>query len=179
MEQSIWTFSNALSFVRLLLAIPIAFLLMPNDSACNVYAALLMIVAAITDLFDGMLARKLNQVTDFGKIIDPIADKIIVGVVSVILAGQGKIPIWFLVIVLLRDIVIFLGGMYVRKSKGIILQSNWTGKWAVTTVALYVLIVVFDIQTIPWLKEVFLVASTLMLALSFALYTRRFLSVVS
>ena len=177
MRQGIWTLSNALSFVRLLLAIPISLLLIRNEPASNVYAALLMVTAAVTDLFDGMLARMLNEVTEFGKIIDPLADKISVGIITIILAVQNKLPVWFLASVLVRDAIIFLGGVYIRRAKGIILQSNWTGKWAVTTVALFVLVVVLDLESVLWLKEVLLMASTIMLVISFVLYLKRFLQI--
>ncbi len=88
-----WTISNGLSFLRILLVIPIAVLLLQPEHRMLVVGLLLF--AALTDLFDGYLARMLNEVSDFGKIIDPLADKIAVGVVCLILMVQGKVPLWF------------------------------------------------------------------------------------
>src|ERR1700690_1959797 len=142
MDQRIWTISNGLSFLRILLVIPIAILL--YQPADRMIAAGLVVFAALTDLFDGYLARKLNEVSEFGKIIDPLADKIAIAVVCLILTMQGKIPLWFFLIAIVRDIGIFLGGFYVRHKRGVILQSNTIGKWAVTSVAIFVLISIVD-----------------------------------
>jgi len=177
MNQRIWTFSNALSMVRVLLVIPIVVLLLNDDPASRVYAAALLIIAAITDLFDGMLARRMHQVTDMGRIVDPLADKIAVGAVAVVLATQGKLPLWYLALVLMRDAIIFAGGVYVRKTRRIILQSNMVGKWTVTAIALYVLLAVLEWKEVSWLQQGVLLMSTVMIIVSFVLYFRRFLEV--
>ncbi|MBI1803444.1 MAG: CDP-alcohol phosphatidyltransferase family protein [Ignavibacteriae bacterium] len=178
MEERIWTFSNALSIVRVLLVVPIAVFLLNNDSTNRIYAAGLILIAALTDLFDGILARNLDQVTEFGKILDPLADKIAVGAVTLILALQTKLPMWYLIMVILRDLLIFLGGLYVTNTKRTVLQSNQAGKWAVTTVAFYLLLVVIDRQEMSVVTDGFLVISSAMLLLSFVLYLKRFLGIV-
>src|SRR5882762_5953351 len=131
MRRSVWTVSNVLSFIRVLLVIPIAILLTGDDPFSRFAAAGLIVLAASTDFLDGLLARKLHQETDLGKTIDPLADKLGVGLLAFVLTQQGKLPIWFLVLVLLRDGAIFLGAAYVRRLKVLVLQSNEAGKWGV------------------------------------------------
>ena len=172
MAHRIWTISNGLSFFRILLVIPIAVLLYQPES--RMLVAGLIVVAALTDLFDGYLARMLNEVSDFGKIIDPLADKIAVAVVCLILTVQGKVPLWFFLVAIVRDMLIFLGGLYIRRKRGMTLQSNWTGKWAVTSVAFFILISIIDEPSLLVVKEVLMIVSTCMLFVSFWLYGKRF-----
>jgi CDP-diacylglycerol--glycerol-3-phosphate 3-phosphatidyltransferase len=174
MRGSIWTISNMLSLSRVLLVIPIAKLLMAGDPASRMFAVVLAVAATLTDFFDGLIARKLNQVTNFGKIVDPIADKIAVGVVVCILTLQGRIPLWFLLIVLVRDAAILLGGLLVRKAKGVVLQSNAAGKWAVTFVAALIVFRMLGLPGLEWVSGLLLGGATALLALSSVLYVRRF-----
>jgi CDP-diacylglycerol--glycerol-3-phosphate 3-phosphatidyltransferase len=166
-----------LSLARLLLAVPIAMVLAEEEPGSRFLAAGLILLAILTDFFDGLIARKLNQVTEFGKIIDPLADKIAVGVVAWVLAAKGKLPVWFLVSVLGRDGLILLGGIYLRRARGVVLQSNETGKWAVTCLAALILFTILELPEALWINRFLLAASTGLLVLSFGLYLRRFLEV--
>jgi len=177
MSERLWTISNGLSVLRLLLVVPIVYVLQ-TETSCNCYAGALIVIAILTDLFDGMLARKLNQVTEFGKIIDPLADKIAVMVVAYVLVQQGRIPLWFFLAAATRDILILLGGMYVKKSKGIVLQSNLIGKWAVTVISFYILLIVIDSTDLYSMTQIFLILSTLMLVASFVAYVKRFTEIL-
>jgi CDP-diacylglycerol--glycerol-3-phosphate 3-phosphatidyltransferase len=175
----IWTISNLLSILRIILIIPIITIMLHDDPSNRWIIISLMIIAAFTDLLDGMLARKMNQVTEFGKIIDPIADKVAIGCICIILATQGKIPSWFFILILMRDILILAGGIYIKKIKNIILQSNTIGKWAVAVVAMFIILSLIDVSEVLWLKPLFLVASVFMLTLSFVFYSVRFLKVLN
>ena len=175
MGQRIWTISNGLSFLRILLVILIAILLYQPGG--RMIAVVLVVFAALTDLFDGYLARKLNEVSEFGKIIDPLADKIAVAVVCLILTIQGKVPLWFFLVAIIRDIMIFLGGLYVRNKKGITLQSNTLGKWAVTSVAMFILVSMIDEPSLSVVREWLMIISTCMLFFSFWFYSKRFFEV--
>ncbi len=175
MAHRIWTISNGLSFLRMLLVIPIAVLLLQPEH--RMLVAGLLLFAALTDLLDGYLARIMNEVSEFGKIIDPLADKIAVGVVCLILMVQGKVPFWFFLVAIVRDVLIFLGGLYIRRKRGITLQSNMFGKWTVTSVAFFVLISVVDEPSLLVVKNVLMIVSTFMLFVSFWLYGKRFFKV--
>ena len=178
MVERIWTFSNILSITRVLLVLPIAYLLIDDQPSNKQYIIGLIIVAASTDFLDGILARKLHQVTELGKVLDPVADKIAVIVVCCVLTLQEKIPLWFFIAAAMRDVLIFIGGIYVKKAKGVVLQSNVLGKWTVGIVSLLILTVILDVSEILWLKQGLLALSTLMLVASFVLYLKRYLEVM-
>ena len=175
MGKGLWTFSNGLSLLRILLAIPIVLSLESSAPEARLIALGLILVAAATDLLDGWLARRLHQVSDMGKILDPLADKIIVAVVIVTLVLLDAVPVWFCILVILRDMIIFAGGIHIRISKGVLLQSNWTGKWAVSSVALYIFMVVADRKELLLVQNIMLIVSVIMLSLSFVFYLRRYL----
>jgi CDP-diacylglycerol--glycerol-3-phosphate 3-phosphatidyltransferase len=178
MNRSVWTISNVLSVVRILLVVPISMLLWSGGEGERIWAVGLIIAGAATDLADGWLARKLNQVSDFGKIIDPLADKIAIGAICAILALRELIPFWFILLVLGRDVLILIGGIYVRRSSGVILQSNYPGKWAAAIIASYILIAVAAPGSdLIFLKYIFQLLSVLMMGISFTLYLSRFVSV--
>lgn len=101
--------------------------------------AIICIAATLSDVLDGYFARKFNQVSEYGKIFDPLADKLFVGAMAVILALQDAIPLWFFSGVIIRDIVIFTGGIYVKGKKGVVLPSNYVGKISVVFIALSLL----------------------------------------
>jgi CDP-diacylglycerol--glycerol-3-phosphate 3-phosphatidyltransferase len=179
MSNRIWTISNALSVLRVLLVVPIVLLFGSSDSNARGYAVGCIILAALTDLLDGWLARKLNQVSEVGKVIDPLADKIAVGAIVTTLMLRTDIPVWYFILVVTRDIVIFAGGIYVQRSRKVMLQSNVTGKWAVSAVAVYILLVALGGEELSLAREFFLVISAGMLLFSFALYLRRFLVIIN
>jgi CDP-diacylglycerol--glycerol-3-phosphate 3-phosphatidyltransferase len=179
MRERIWTVSNMLSMLRVVLVIPVGYLLLHENPQYHIYALIVIVVASLTDLFDGMIARKLNQVTEFGKIIDPVADKISVACIVGILVYQEKIPLWFLLLVLARDIVIFFCGAYLKEKKGIVPMSILAGKWAVAFIAMLVAVTVLDIGSLFFLKEILIAVSTIFILYSSALYAVRFRKMVT
>jgi CDP-diacylglycerol--glycerol-3-phosphate 3-phosphatidyltransferase len=133
----------------------------------------LILIAVATDFMDGFVARRLHQVTDFGKILDPIADKICIGVYALLMIWTGDIPVWFVVLVLLRDLLIFSGALYIRLKKKIVPQSNWPGKIAVSLIALVLFLGTIQIES---LKNIFAFAlwlTVLMMIWSLFDYARR------
>lgn len=139
--------SNYLSILRLILAIPLWYLLDYLDNPdTRVIIIIVCLFAAVTDILDGYLARKYNQVTEFGKIIDPLADKITVGVVIIKLFILSEIPFYYFIMILGRDILIFLGGIFVTKRIGRVLPSNILGKLTVVVISLLILLIVAGIS---------------------------------
>ncbi len=177
MDGSVWTSSNLLSLSRAVLAVPIGWLLLSDTGTSRWIAAGLIVVAAATDFLDGFLARRLLQVTDLGRIIDPAADKFAAGVVALILTVEGRLPLWFLVGVIARDGLILAGGAYIRKSRGVVLQSNWPGKTAMGILALLIFLVVLDLPALQLYAAVLLYVSAGLLMISFVIYTLRFVEV--
>ncbi|MEE9225737.1 MAG: CDP-alcohol phosphatidyltransferase family protein [Bacteroidota bacterium] len=173
-----WTISNFMSISRVLLLIPIVVFLLDDSPAGRYWAILFMAIAALTDFFDGYVARRLNQVTELGKVIDPLADKIVVGVIVVILVGLGKLPFWFAVAVVIRDMLIFLGGLYIARRKGKILESNQPGKWAALVIVVTGVFATLGARRFELLLDVLIGLSMLMLLISFGLYVKRFVEVL-
>lgn len=169
----IWTISNMLSMLRGVLVIPMSFALWYHHS---VAVAVVCIAASISDILDGYFARKLNQISETGKIIDPLADKLFVGAMAVVLAVQGAIPLWFFGSVILRDIVIFTGGIFVKRKKGIILPSNYVGKISVVFIALTLLG-----AALQWgrISEYLMWISLLAMIISLGGYTVRFFTIMN
>lgn len=146
---------------------------MLSDSPnATLWGIVILALAALTDKFDGVLARKLNEVTEWGKILDPIADKIGIGVVAMVLVKLNLIPLWFVVGMIARDGLILAGGMYLKKSKGVVQQSNQLGKWTIGVIALTMFCAMFRWSVAT---EVCILLSVAMLAGSLILYIQRFI----
>ena len=108
------------------------------------FMELIFIVASITDKLDGYIARSRNQVTTFGKFLDPLADKILVLTAMVLLVELGKIPAWIPIIVLAREFIVS-GYRLVAVEKGgqVIAASIW-GKLKTVTQMIAIILVMFD-----------------------------------
>jgi cardiolipin synthase (CMP-forming) len=168
-----FTVSNLLSASRIFLVVPMGYCLVLDFPYHRLWTAGIIIVAVTTDFLDGFLARKLHQVTDFGKIMDPLADKIGIGIYAVLMAWTGDVPLWFVIFVLLRDFLIFSGGLYIQFKKNIVPQSNWPGKIAVALVALVFFLATIQESALSKLFTYTLWASIVMMLLSLASYAQR------
>ena len=87
----------------------------------------LFIIASLTDYIDGMIARKYHQVSDFGKFLDPLADKLLVIAAMVMFCQSGSFPAWALMIVLTREFAV-TGLRLVAVGKGKVIAAGWSGK---------------------------------------------------
>ena len=127
---NVWTIPNVLTMIRIVL-IPVfvaVFFSTPHDQD-KIAALVIFAVASITDMFDGMLARKLNQITDFGKLFDPLADKVMVVTAMVCQAVIGVFPWIAIIIVGVKELIMMLGGIFML-SKNVVVYSNYVGKTA-------------------------------------------------
>ncbi len=133
---------NKLSILRVLL-IPVIVLLMSLTPAWCMYAAAsCFIVAALTDFLDGYLARKNNWVTDFGKFIDPVADKLLVLSTFVMLIHQNLMPAWAVVIILARELSVD-GLRLVAMTKNQVIAAGPLGKIKTFSQMIYILYLMF------------------------------------
>ncbi|MBI5021062.1 MAG: CDP-diacylglycerol--glycerol-3-phosphate 3-phosphatidyltransferase [Ignavibacteriales bacterium] len=178
MTRKIWTVSNLLSISRILFVLPAAYLIFADAKSFNWEIVSLILIAAITDYLDGFFARRFNQVTELGKILDPVADKVAIAILSVALVLSGRLSIWFCAIVILRDIAIMLGSVRIMKIKKITIQSNWIGKWTVTVIALYLLSTIIFVDNMYGVLSALQVISLVMIIISFISYLTRYLSEV-
>jgi CDP-diacylglycerol--glycerol-3-phosphate 3-phosphatidyltransferase len=147
--ESWWTISNFLSFLRVLLLIPILFFLHQNTWTDNFIALGFMLLAAATDWFDGFFARRFHQQSDFGRIMDPLSDKICVGGIALYLTLYRDFPKWFLILILARDFTILIFGLFMTVRVKVP-ESNWPGKVAVTAMAIVLIVFAFDVTPVKW-----------------------------
>ncbi len=140
MFKEILLIPNILSFIRVMLLFPVCYLLLNKGNENTVFLVILIICMFVTDLLDGFLARKLKQVSELGKTIDPLSDKICLITISFILVIQGRLPVWFVSIVIIRDLLILIFGLYLKKKKKLTLMSNYPGKIAALTIGIVLLI---------------------------------------
>lgn len=165
--KKIYTVSNFISFIRILLAIPIFIFVSKINSieGARYYLLSLYTFAYLTDIADGYFARKFNEITELGKIIDPLADKILVILVVLYLYYYEIIPAIYFWIIILRDIIIFTGGIFVSKKIGVVLPSNYLGKITVLSIGFFIIIVTLGVDKNNLFYMVFYYGSLL---LSFA-----------
>jgi len=165
-----WTIPNVLSLLRLVLAFPLAYLVLTRGPLSWVIT--LALLAIVTDWFDGWVARWSHTVSEWGKVLDPLADKVTAGLVSMALVVRGDLPFWFFVFVVLRDALIVLGGMLLAHRTRRVYMSLWIGKVAVTVLALTILAALLGAD--PPVFRFLLWASVVLLSYSFVRYVIRF-----
>ncbi|MFC1595390.1 CDP-alcohol phosphatidyltransferase family protein [Gemmatimonadota bacterium] len=174
-KERIYTLANFLSFSRLLLLPFVVLCLLANTHAYDRLALALLLLAGLTDYFDGIAARRRDEVSQLGKILDPVADKLFIGVLGLVLVFLRGLPLWFVGLFVLRDLLILTAAYLLFLNRDIVLTSNWLGK--VTTFVLLATIVVY---TINWhlmeLPFVYL-AGALVIASSF-IYARKFINIL-
>ena len=119
---------NKLSVARVLCIPAIVTLLHFPSDTCRIIAAILFIIGCLTDFLDGKIARKRNLVTDFGKFIDPVADKLLVLTTLIMLVYLKMMPAWIVIIILCRELAVD-GLRMVAVTKGNVIAAGPLGKW--------------------------------------------------
>ena len=158
------TTASKITLVRVFL-IPLlmaAMYLSKGISGVWMYIALfLFILGSITDYIDGQIARKCNQVSDFGKFLDPLADKLLTIAVMTMFCEWGRFPAWALMIVLTREFAV-TGLRLVAVGKGTVIAAGWSGKvkTASTMVGLCVLMVFPQNGILIWLVTAVIILTT-------------------
>jgi len=134
-KKSPFTVSNFLSFFRILLVFPTVYIISIGDNQLIYYIAF---IAMLSDWLDGFLARRLNQITDLGKILDPVGDKVLIAATVIALYYYQGFPLWLMLVIVLRDIGILIGAFFIYDKNKQVTSSNWPGKISVTFIAVMV-----------------------------------------
>ena len=137
-SSRIFTVANAVSVVRLM-AIPVFLWLVIEDRL--LIAFVLLVVAVLSDFVDGMIARRMNEITKLGQFLDPFADRLFIAATVIALAIQDVVPWWFVIAVMLRDALLGIGGVVMARYGAATLPVKWWGK--VATFAMLVVLPLF------------------------------------
>ncbi len=172
--KEIYTKSNLISLLRLFLVIPF-WILLDNFSnpTARYFTFGLCLFAAATDMLDGYLARKFNEVTELGKIVDPIADKVAVGVIIIKLYLIGVIPAYYFIMILGRDVLIFFGGLFITNKIKRVLPSNMLGKITVINIGIVILLFLLRFDTTSLIFKIIYGVSIILIFASLVGYTIR------
>ena len=144
------TLPNMLTVLRIAIIIPLARCILAEK---YVYAGIFLIVSAVSDMFDGMAARKLNQVTQLGKILDPIADKLTL--IAVVLCINQIYPYVypFVIVMFLKELIMLTGGAILLKKKIKPPAAQWYGKAA--TAVFYSSMILLIVLRIVWRVNIY------------------------
>lgn len=147
--KKINTISNYISFSRIILALPIYYYISNINEIEGARYILVTFysLAYLTDIADGYFARKFNEISELGKIIDPLSDKILVILIISYLYYFQIIPSYYYWIIIFRDIIIFIGGIIVSKKIGKVLPSNYLGKLTVLSIGIFIIVVTLGIDS--------------------------------
>ncbi|HJB17150.1 MAG TPA: CDP-diacylglycerol--glycerol-3-phosphate 3-phosphatidyltransferase [Candidatus Blautia excrementipullorum] len=158
----------------------VLFLLTGWGGAANRYISLAIFVAAsVTDWFDGYLARKNNLVTNFGKFMDPLADKLLVCSAMICLIELGRLPAWIVIVIIAREFIIS-GFRLIAAENGVVIAANYWGKFKTVSQMIMIILLllhlggVFDI-----LEEIFIWLSLALTVISLVTYIWQNRSVLS
>ena len=138
---------NKLTTFRVIL-IPffVFFVLAPNMTGINNYIAVaIFIVASLTDLLDGKIARRYNLVTNFGKFMDPLADKLLVCSAMICLIQTGQLAAWIVVIIIAREFIIS-GFRLIAADNGVVIAASYWGKFKTTFQMIMIILLILDLN---------------------------------
>ncbi len=153
------TTASKITLIRVLM-IPVFMVLLLMGY--NIPALVVFIVASCTDFVDGYIARHYNQVSNFGKFLDPLADKLLVVSCMLIFVQWGRMPAWAVMIVLTREFAV-TGLRLVAVGAGRVMAAGWSGKvkTASTMVGLCVMLFFTNSLVLDWIVTIVIVATTL------------------
>jgi CDP-diacylglycerol---glycerol-3-phosphate 3-phosphatidyltransferase len=144
---------NAITLSRLFLTAAFIAFVQSEHTWCHLTALILFIIAAASDFLDGWLARKMNLITPLGKLLDPLADKILVCTAFVFLTAKGICPFWATALIIAREFLV-TGLRQIAIEAGHVLAADRLGKWKTTLQLTYIIAALIHItlatmQTIP------------------------------
>ena len=172
---------NKLTVMRVIL-IPffVAALLYDNGSSqtMRIVANVIFIVASLTDLFDGKIARKYNLVTNFGKFMDPLADKLLVCSALICLIQLGQLPAWVVIIIISREFILS-GFRLVAADNGIVIAASYWGKFKTTFQMIAVILMIFNIPALATVTMIMLVIAVVLTVISLVDYVAKNIEVLT
>jgi CDP-diacylglycerol--glycerol-3-phosphate 3-phosphatidyltransferase len=144
----------------------------------NSEVIVLIVYAVISDYLDGLVARRTNSISEIGKMIDPISDKLCAGALFIYTVWIGWVPVWFLVFFVIRDLLILTGSSFIKVRYGKVAMSTMSGKISVNVISAY-WISVFFFRDAEMIHQVFLWMSVVIMTISFLDYFNRYRKIMS
>ncbi len=174
----LFTISNFISFSRIFIVIPVVYRHYINGYSVDAIIILLIGYGIISDYLDGFVARKTNTISEIGKMIDPISDKIAAGLLFIYTVVIGWIPFWFLWLFIARDILILIGSSFIKLRYGKVAMSTISGKISVNVISLY-WISIFFFRSASLAHTILLWASVAIMLFSFIMYLLRYRNIMN
>lgn len=172
---------NKLTVFRVIL-IPffLVFLMVPEIPGGKWIAFSIFILASLTDTLDGMIARKYNLITDFGKFMDPLADKLLVCSAMIALIDMDRIPAWIVIIIIAREFIIS-GFRLIASDNGVVIAASWWGKIKTVVQMIMVVVLIADLGGNVWriIETVLIYAALVLTVISLLDYIVKNKSVIS
>ncbi len=167
---------NKLTIFRVILILPFVLLLLGGhagwfgEAAATDYIALaIFIVASLTDLIDGKIARKYHMVTNFGKFMDPLADKLLVCAAMIAMIELGRIPSWVVIIIISREFIIS-GFRLIASDNGVVIAASYWGKFKTTFQMVMICLMIANIPQLKLLTDIVMWAALALTVVSLVDY---------
>ncbi|HIS55865.1 MAG: CDP-diacylglycerol--glycerol-3-phosphate 3-phosphatidyltransferase [Lachnospiraceae bacterium] len=162
---------NKLTVLRVLLVpVFVVFMLVPFPGEWSKWAALaVFILASLTDLADGKIARKYGLVTNFGKFMDPLADKLLVCSALICFVETDQIPAAIVIVIVARELIIS-GVRLIAADNGVVLAANIWGKFKTTCQMVMTVVLIADINGLEILEQILIYASLILTVISLGCY---------
>ncbi len=136
-----------------------------NNQTLRFVAAAIFIIASLTDLLDGKIARKYNLVTNFGKFMDPLADKLLVCSALVCFVELGQLPAWMVIIIISREFIIS-GFRLVASDNGVVIAASYWGKFKTVSQMIMVILLIVRIEALNMITTLFIWAALILTVIS-------------
>ncbi|MDE5697991.1 MAG: CDP-diacylglycerol--glycerol-3-phosphate 3-phosphatidyltransferase [Lachnospiraceae bacterium] len=174
---------NKLTVFRVILIIPFVLLMLGSHAQWGWFMAIfggiveyadyialgIFIAASLTDMLDGKIARKYNLVTNFGKFMDPLADKLLVCSAMICLIELGRIPAWIVIIIISREFIIS-GFRLVAADNRVVIAASYWGKFKTTFQMIMVCLMIADIQALSIITQIVMWIAVVLTVVSLADY---------
>ena len=143
-----------------------------NNYTMRIVANVLFIIASLTDLFDGKIARKYNMVTNFDKFMDPLADKLLVCSALICLIELGQLAAWVVIVIISREFIIS-GFRLVAADNGVVIAASYWGKFKTTFQMIAVILLIFDIPALRMVANITVVIAVALTIISLVDYVAK------
>ena len=169
---------NTLTSIRMFLIIPFVMIMQIAPDGNGRFAALVIfIIASITDFLDGYIARKNHLVTNFGKFMDPLADKLLVSAAMICLVSMDRLPAWMVIIIISREFAIS-GFRLIAADNGIVIAASWWGKFKTVSQMIMIILIILDLDFLSILTQIFIWIALALTVISLEEYIRQNIGVL-